>query len=179
MNHQPYENWILDDDIELSQDQSLELKRHLGTCQDCQRLYQNWQTARSFLAASPAVSPASGFTARWQRGLVEKRVAQHKKQVRKILLFLILGILITSVMLVVYAIASSGLPNALVAMIKELVTLSLSFVKIAQVIQPLLDILPPVIPAGAWILFTTTFTVLALAWLVAIWQVTVKGVYNA
>ncbi|NPV77477.1 MAG: hypothetical protein HPY59_14040 [Anaerolineae bacterium] len=179
MNHQPFENWILDDEIELSQDQSLELKRHLETCQDCQRLYQNWQMARSFLVASPVVSPPSDFTARWQSSLAEKRVVQHKKQIRKIFLFLIMGILITSAMLVGYAVASTGLANVLVAMIKELVTLSMSLVKIAQVIRPLVDILPPVISAGAWILFTTTFTVMALAWIVAIWQITVKGVYNA
>lgn len=179
MNHQPFENWILDDDIELSQDQWSELQHHLKICQRCQRLYHNWQTAKSFLAASPAVSPPLGFAVRWQKGLADKRIAQHKKQVRKIFFFLILGIFITSVMLLIYAITSSGLSNTLTTIIKEMVTLTLSVITIVRVVRPLLEILPPVIPIGAWALFTTTFTVMALAWLAAIWRVTVKGENNA
>lgn len=178
MNHHLFERWILDDEIKLSQDQMVELKHHLESCRDCQQLYQNWQAARTILTMSPTVSPLPGFTTRWQNSLAIRRAAQRKKQVRKIFLFFILGILITSLMLFLYTNTYLGLSNVLVTMLKELVILSLSFAKITLIVRSLLNILPPVIPAGAWILSTTTFTVLSAAWLVAIWQVAVKGVEN-
>jgi len=178
MNHQPFETWILNDAMELSQDQTFELKRHLESCRDCQQLYQNWQTARSFLTISSSVSPLPGFTMRWQNSLAIRQAAQRKRQIRKIFSFLILGILITSLMLFLYANTYLGLSNVLVTMIKELAILSLSFAKITLIARSLMNVLPPIIPIGAWILSTTTFTALTAAWLVAIWQVAIKGVEN-
>ncbi|MCC6146003.1 MAG: hypothetical protein IT308_00390 [Anaerolineaceae bacterium] len=178
MKHQPFENWILDDDLELSQEQVSALKKHLEDCSYCQELDKNWQAATMLLVTRPILSPSSGFSLRWQDQFVAKRLLQQKKQVRKTFLFVFLGIFTTSILLMLYLALTADLAHTLVTLTKGIINLSFSFIKVAQVVKPFLNSLPTVIPVSAWMFLTTTFVTLTFAWFVAVWQFAFKGVYN-
>jgi anti-sigma factor RsiW len=72
MKHQPYEEWILQDD-ELSQEQRRKLDDHLSHCEQCASLDRAWRDLESRFAASKLVPPAPGFAARWQEHLAFRR----------------------------------------------------------------------------------------------------------
>lgn len=178
MKHQPFETWILDDEIELSEEQSLELKNHLDGCQECRQIYENWQKVKLVLSKQPSTAPAPGFTLRWQEQLSEKRIRKQKKQVNKLLFFLIIGMAISGILLAFSILTIVNPANLLVSLIKEITYLFLLVNQASQVLTSLINILPPIIPAGVWIAITTTFAMLTLLWVTMIWRLSYQGVHN-
>jgi hypothetical protein len=85
MNHQPFENWLLSDEP-LSVEQSQALKEHLDMCETCNRMDTSWNEVQDLFQSVHRLSPAPGFSARWQ----ERRAVQlGKRRQRQSWLFLI------------------------------------------------------------------------------------------
>jgi len=79
MSHQPFETWILDQGT-LSGEEQRALQDHIGSCEQCRRLDRRWQAVRHELRARPMISPAAGFSKRWQAGLAERRAREQRRQ---------------------------------------------------------------------------------------------------
>ncbi len=76
MNHQPFEDWLLEDQP-LTLEQQRELQAHLRSCPACTAI------AESNLALHSVhmISPAAGFARRFQTRLAHRREQQRWRQI--------------------------------------------------------------------------------------------------
>ena len=79
MNHQPFENWLFEQE-DLTDQQSAELYGHLQACETCRTLENALGRMETSLRAQPASAPEVGFSERWQRRLEVERQRSHRRQ---------------------------------------------------------------------------------------------------
>ena len=77
MNHQPYENMLLDD-RQLTPDEKEKLAQHLEVCPQCTRLEQSLRALDHEFKGAEILAPAVGFSSRWQASLPAWR-KQHER----------------------------------------------------------------------------------------------------
>ena len=75
MNHLPFENWLLND-MPVTLEQQRELELHVRKCSYCSALAETGRMLKS----TKMVSPAAGFTARFQARLLELDVRIEANQ---------------------------------------------------------------------------------------------------
>ncbi len=75
MNHQPFEDWLLNDKL-IDPKQKLELDAHLRMCADCSALAETGVALRSV----KKISPAAGFTTRFQARLALQKAADRRRR---------------------------------------------------------------------------------------------------
>lgn len=90
MSHQPFEEWIFQDE-DLSLEQRGVLHVHLDGCSRCCELYGAWGAAQSELIGADLVGPGIGFAARWRARYAEQWQRTAKRQVSWTLGLTILG----------------------------------------------------------------------------------------
>jgi len=175
MGHQPFENWILDDQA-LTPQQNRDLADHLVTCLECQKLQNSLAAATNLLKIAPPASPRPGFTERFKVLQAERRALQHKRQTRIFFLSTILGALV----------ALGGLVTAL-----SLSNISLPdlFVSAAKIIAGLFTVagdarfylgtsLTGPLPIVIWVLVSIGFCLLVFAWVYMLWRISSQGVHR-
>jgi hypothetical protein len=79
MNHQPFRDWLFIEE-DLSAEQSRSLQEHLSACDSCSQIKSSWKELDVLFQKATQVSPAQGFTQRWQTHLVEYRSAQQRRR---------------------------------------------------------------------------------------------------
>jgi hypothetical protein len=79
MKHQPYENWIFTQE-DLDSDQAKELQVHLKLCDRCAQLAGALSDVEMSFASQELISPADGFSSRWQERLEQKRRVYFRRQ---------------------------------------------------------------------------------------------------
>jgi anti-sigma factor RsiW len=80
MTHQPFQDWMFDDALDVTHSDALH--SHLETCTECRSLVGAFQQVEHTLRAAPLVAPTPGFTLRWQAQLDAERGRLHRRQVR-------------------------------------------------------------------------------------------------
>jgi hypothetical protein len=101
MNHQPFEDWLLDDEP-LSHQQEHQLQSHLRTCTSCARIAD----ANLTLHARRMAAPAPGFTARFGPRLAAWRREQLRRQAVGTVILVAAGIAL------LYAVAGPAMMGA-------------------------------------------------------------------
>ena len=76
MNHQPFENWLLDDEP-LTNPQKRELQIHVRDCTSCAAIADS----NLALHATRGVAPVPGFTDRFRPRLAAWRREQRRRQI--------------------------------------------------------------------------------------------------
>jgi len=79
MNHQLYENWLLNGDP-LLPDEEQALRTHLASCASCQDLDSAWRGVEHKLKYAQPIVPAAGFTARWMEKLALEQQRRRRRQ---------------------------------------------------------------------------------------------------
>lgn len=79
MNHQPFQDWLFEDALDVTQADALH--SHLETCVECRSLVGAFHQVEHSLHAAPLVAPTEGFTLRWQARLEAERGRLHQRQV--------------------------------------------------------------------------------------------------
>jgi len=98
MSHQPFESWIFSQDpLEIEQKNTLQA--HLESCQSCSQLSGALMEMENVFNDSPAISPAPGFTQRWQTRLELARQQRQQKRMWLLTLGLFGGATLTLVAL--------------------------------------------------------------------------------
>jgi hypothetical protein len=82
--HQSFKNWITSEEP-LAVEQSQELNAHLEACEECRQFDSAWHSIRRTMHAAEMVSPAIGFSARWQERQAADRLFRRKRQTRRFL----------------------------------------------------------------------------------------------
>ena len=166
MNHQPFEEWLLNDEP-ITPEQKRELDLHLRSCDYCSALAETGKVLRSVVMASPA----EGFTARFQARLAEHKRADRRRKLWGAGFFLIGGISL----LLWFAGPSilsflSSPENWIVTFVEWGVFLITTLQALTQAGEVLLHVIPGFLPPFAWMVVVSGFAGISLLWSVSIWR---------
>lgn len=166
MTHQPFQDWLFDDTLDVTQADALH--SHLDTCTGCRDLSGAFHQVENSLHAAPFVAPAPGFTERWQARLEAERSRLHKRQIR---LAFVVGLSGALVLLGLLAILFWPLLDSLDALLwASVYQLYLAFTFIRQVGGPLATLaraLAPALPLVFWVLILGLLTQMSVLWVVS------------
>ncbi len=166
MNHRPFEDWLLDDQL-LDPAQKRELDAHLHTCNACSAIAESNLALRS----ARVVGPAPGFTARFQERLVLARRAQRRRTLLGTLFFSLGGMLLLAFLAGPTLVSLLGSPAEWIsAMVQALLFIYTTIMAVAEAGSVIFRVLPGFIPPFVWLVLLSTLSGLGLLWSVSIWR---------
>lgn len=154
MDHQFYENWLLDDE-RLTGEQERELRLHLRSCAQCTALAR----ANGTLRAAPMSTPPTGFALRFQERLAAERKAQRIRNILGLTLILVVGVGVALWLVPAYLTYLSSSPAQVAAgWITNLMLAGLALRTIGQTGNTLLEATTVFVPAYVWALSLAVLT---------------------
>lgn len=171
-NHQPFEDWLLSEET-FSFQETRTLQEHLQTCDSCHQLSASWREVEDRLQNAPVISPAPGFTSRWQAGLAADRLKQERRQTLYMLLFTVGGAVLLLVLLGILMLPAFKSPiQLLLGWAYQLMAL-ISFVgasaeALTTSLRTLFGVVPATLSAGMAVALGT----LCVVWIVSIQKLT-------
>lgn len=170
MNHQPFENWILDDRKLTPQEQGL-LDEHIQSCDSCRKLSKGWNTASRLLRTSPIVPPEPGFSQRWESYFNVRREAEQRRTATLIFSAISLVALLLFIPLNSDLIPFNQSPlQLLTAVMVNLLGYAASFIDFNESLLVFLQTIPFWIPILVSMILTFLVTVWIGIWLIAVWK---------
>jgi hypothetical protein len=166
MNHQPFEEWLLNE-INLIPDQKRELDLHLRSCAHCAAISETGKVLNS----AKMVLPPAGFTVRFQARLAERKLAERRRKIIGTILFTMggLGFLLWLASPSLLRFLSS--PEVWIATLVELGIFFMTTLQaLSQAGSVLLRVIPDFVPPFAWIVLVSAFAGISLLWSVSIWR---------
>ena len=172
MNHQPFEDWLLNDKP-LDSRQKLELELHLRLCSYCSALAATGKALRSV----KRVPPASGFTGRFQARLAAQRAAERQRRFWGSLVFTFGGLVMLMWLGGPYLFSFLASPAAwITALVGWGVFVLTTLRAVAQASSVLVDVIPGFLSPFAWMVLVSTAAGIALLWSISIWRFAQGGV---
>lgn len=166
MNHQPFEDWLLNDKL-INPKEKLELDVHLRTCSYCSALAETGKALRMV----KKVSPAAGFSARFQARLAMQKAAERRRRLWGTALFTFGGVAILIWIAAPYLTSFFASPAAwITSLIQWGVFVVTTLWAMAQAGSVLLDVIPSFIPAFVWMVVVSALAGIGLLWSVSIWR---------
>ena len=166
MNHQPFESWLLDDK-HLNANEKRELDAHMRSCRYCTALAETGLALRS----ASVVSPAAGFTARFQSRLAAHKLAERRRRLWGLILLTLSGLVLIGILTGPFIKSFTSAPvewlTALTSYFLYVYTSLQAFVEAAVV---LVRMAPNFIPPYGWMVMLSTAAGLGLAWVISIWR---------
>ena len=166
MNHQPFEEWLLNDK-NLTPSETRELDLHLRTCVHCTALSATGLALRS----ANMIAPATGFTLRFQQRLTAQKIAERRRKLWGMIVFLVSGIGLLGWLTAPYLFAFVNAPV-------EWVTIAIGYFlfivtalhALTEVMTVLLRMAPDFVPPYIWMVLISTLAGLGLLWTISIWR---------
>jgi hypothetical protein len=166
MNHQPFEEWLLNDKI-LNPADRRELDAHLRACKHCTALTETGFALRSARVAAPA----EGFTLRFQQRLAVHKVAERRRRLLGLIVLVLTGAALTGWLTAPYFYAVTASPVEWVtAVIGYLLFVFTSLQALSEALMVLARIVPNFIPPYAWMVIVSAVAGLGLLWAISIWR---------
>ena len=166
MNHQPFETWLLDDK-HLSANEKRELDAHVRTCRYCSALAGTGLALRS----ANVVSPAAGFTARFQSRLAAHKLAERRRRLWGLILLAVTGAILLGILAapLIKTFVSSPVEwfTALTSYFLYVYTSLQAFTEIASVLARMA---PNFIPPYGWMVMLSSIAGFGLIWVISIWR---------
>jgi len=168
MNHQPFEEWLLDDKI-LTPVEKRELDVHLRTCTHCTALAETGLALRS----ARAVRPAAGFGLRFQRRLSAQNGAERRRRSWGVILLMLVGGGLSGWILSPYVEAFILSPVVWLSTgISYFLYLATSVQAFGEALIVLAHIMPSFIPPYLWMILLSALAGFGLLGSVSIWRFT-------
>jgi len=166
MNHQPFETWLLEDKL-ISPEQRRELHSHLRTCAYCAALLETGKA----LSSVKMISPALGFTARFQARLAAHKVADRRRRFWGAVLFVAGGLAILMWVAGPYLASFLASPATWISALVEWgIYLITTLQAMAQAGSVLWHVVPGFVSPFAWMVLLSAFAGISLLWSVSIWR---------
>jgi len=166
MNHQPFETWLLEDKL-ISPEQRRELHSHLRTCAYCAALLETGKA----LSSVKMISPALGFTARFQARLAAQKVADRRRRFWGAVLFVAGGLAIVMWVAGPYLASFLASPATWISALVEWgIYLITTLQAMAQAGSVLWHVVPGFVSPFAWMVLLSAFAGISLLWSVSIWR---------
>ncbi|HEY5729360.1 MAG TPA: hypothetical protein VIS72_04875 [Anaerolineales bacterium] len=168
MKHQPFEEWLLNE-TPMTLEQKRELDMHVRSCTYCSALVETGMVLRSV----KVISPAEGFTTRFQARLAERKLADHRRRIWGAVLFLIGGLSFLLWLAGPSILSFLSSPAAWIAALVEWgIFLITTLQAMSQASEVLLNVIPGFVPPFAWMILVSAFAGTSLIWSVSIWRFT-------
>jgi hypothetical protein len=166
MNHQPFEEWLLNDK-NLTSTEKRELDLHLRTCTHCTALSATGLALRSAIV----VAPAPGFVMRFQQRLVAQKIAERRRKLWGMMVLILggVGLLGWFAGPYLYAVITSPV-EWITATIGYFLFIISSLQALTEVMTVLLRILPDFISPYMWMVIVSALAGFGLLWTISIWQ---------
>ena len=166
MNHQPFETWLLEDKL-ISPEQRRELHSHLRTCAYCAALLETGKA----LSSVKMMSPALGFTSRFQARLAAHKVADRRRRFWGAILFVAGGLAILMWMAGPYLASFLASPATWISALVEWgIYLITTLQAMAEAGSVLWHVVPGFVSPFAWMVLLSAFAGISLLWSVSIWR---------
>ena len=166
MNHQPFEDWLLNDK-NLTPAERRELDLHLRTCLHCTALSATGLALRS----ASVVPPAPGFTVRFQKRLAAQKIAERRRRLWGTIVLLISGAGVAGWFTAPYLMAFANAPVEWVTTgIGYFLFIVSALHAFTEIMGVLLKIAPDFIPPYVWMVVVSTLAGLSLLWTISIWR---------
>ncbi len=168
MNHQPFEEWLLNDKP-LTPAEKRELDAHLRTCIHCTALSATGLALRSARAASPA----PGFAMRFQQRLAAQKLAERRRRLWGVFVLLFVGLGLFGWLAAPYMIAFASAPvEWITSGIGYALFIFTSLEALREAVVVLLRIAPGFLPPYMWMVVISALAGIGLLWIVSIWRFT-------
>ena len=166
MNHQPFEEWLLNEKL-ISPKQKLDLDAHLRICSYCSALAETGKALRTV----KKVSPAAGFSARFQKRLAMQKAAERRRKRWGSLLFTFGGLVMLMWLLGPYLLSFFAAPATWIAAVIEWGIFLITTVQaVAQAGSVLLRMVPDFLSPFVFMVLISAFAGIGLLWSVSIWR---------
>jgi len=168
MNHQPFEEWLLNDK-HLNPNEKRELDSHLRTCSDCTALSATGLALRS----ARAVRPSAGFTMRFQQRLVAQKIAERRRRLWGSFLLVLCGAVLFSWLAMPYLQAFVSSPiEWITSSVGYFLYLATSLRAVGEALWVFASVLPNIIPPYIWMMIVSALAGFGLLGSVSIWRFT-------
>ena len=168
MNHRPFEDWLLNEHP-VTPTEKRELDAHIRSCAHCAALAESGLELRSVRM----VSPAPGFTMRFQQRLAAQRIADRRRRLWGLMVLLLGGGALLIWLAAPYLLAFITSPGQWLTIgIGYLLFIVTSVQAVSEVMLVLFRVAPGFISPYAWMVLLSTLTGLGLLWTVSIWRFT-------
>lgn len=166
MNHQPFEEWLLNDK-NLTSIEKRELDLHLRTCIHCTALSATGLALRSANVAAPA----PGFVMRFQQRLIAQKIAEHRRRLWGVMVLILgeAGLFGWFAAPYLYAFITSPV-EWITAAIGYFLFIVTSLQAFTEAMTVLLRILPDFIPPYMWMVLLSALAGFGLLWIISIWR---------
>jgi len=166
MNHQPFEEWLLNE-TPIAPEQKRELDLHLRSCAHCIALLETGTALRSVKMASPA----DGFTARFQARLAERKLADRRRKLWGAVIFLVGGLTFLLWLLAPSVASFIASPATwITALVGWAVFLITTLNAMFQAGSVMVRIAPGFFSPFMWMFLVSAFAGISLLWSVSIWR---------
>lgn len=166
MNHQPFEDWLLNDKL-IDPKQKLDLDAHLRTCPYCSALAETGRALHSV----KKVLPSTGFTARFQTRLAARKVAERRRRLWGTVLFTFGGLVMLMWLAGPYIVSFFAAPATwITSLIEWGVFLITTLQAIAQAGSVILRMMPSFLSPFGLMVLASAFAGIGLLWTVSIWR---------
>jgi len=166
MNHRPFEDWLLNEQ-HLTPAEKRDLDTHLRTCKQCAALAETGLELR----AVRKVSPAPGFTARFQRRLAAQRIAERRRRLWGLIVLLVGGGALLLWLAAPFLLLLISSPAQWITIAIGFFLFLVSSVQtLGDVALVLLRVVPGFIPPYIWMVVFSALSGLGLLWTVSIWR---------
>ncbi len=177
MNHQPFEQWILDP-ANLSDADRQDLQQHLAGCKSCRLLQEKWVALNEELRTPLVLAPKPGFTRRWRDSQAERRQRDQRRQAWRYFMAFSGATAAVFLIMVVYLLFTSTPAEWIQAAVRTLSTSLGIFSAARDLTTTWLSLTPMSLNVVVWIALGVTFSILAVIWVFAIWKTAFAGVGN-
>ncbi|PKN98933.1 MAG: hypothetical protein CVU43_15700 [Chloroflexi bacterium HGW-Chloroflexi-5] len=177
MNHQPYENWILDE-VQINSQEQDSLKQHLKECPECFKLNHSWNKVQTEIKSTPIEPAPAGFMRRWKYEFASRQREQERRQARTLFISLASGAGAVLIALAVILLPDFSLISLMVRFLTTIVKLYSGIDSLISISRNLIES-APTITLVVSVLFVAGWICLAIfAWGLSIYRITTKGVKN-
>ena len=175
MNHQPFENWILDELTLTPQEQS-SLEQHVKECPDCYRLQRSWSKVQQQIVAAPRKAAPASFMTHWKSNFAARQIEQERRQARTLLISLASGAGAILIALTVILMPEFSLISLLVGFLTTIVKLFSGIESTWSMVSNIVNSAPTVTLVVTGLMIAGWISLAAFAWGISIWRITTKGV---
>jgi hypothetical protein len=172
MNHQPFEEWLFTEKP-LDPKERLELDSHLRVCSHCNALAETGKALRTV----KRVSPAAGFSTRFQNRLALQRATDRRRKAWGSVVFTLGGLVMLVWLLGPYLATFLASPATWITVVMEWGIFVITTLRaMAEAGSVVLDVVPGFLPPFAWMVLLSAVAGICLLWFVSIWRLTRRGV---
>ena len=166
MNHQPFEEWLLNDKS-LTAPEKRELDLHLRVCTYCTALTETGLALRS----APVIAPPVGFAMRFQQRLAAQKIAERRRRLWGMLVLLVSGAGLLGWLAAPYVFAFLSAPVEWVTAAIGYFLFAVNSLKaLTEMTSVLLSILQNFMPPYAWMVLASALGGFGLLWTISIWR---------